>query len=867
MGIYLKQGQRYKVFFKKEYIDSDIEQLWLIINLNKIKIGLGVVYKAPKVCVSSISKVGEVLEDLCLQVDTIIMTGDFNINLLHQNSHDAIYFQNFISDFSLKQYVSSPTRITSTSDSLIDVMCASEDLSLNECDTVDLCNITDHLLIYANFKLEKAKDITKTFQCRDFSSFNMEDFAYDASRIDWTLIDTKDNIDTKLNLLNRFILSLFDLHAPIIDVKPKRYRPPYITYNIRMMIQLKDKAHKRYLKTKTTEHKAYYIDLRNYVNLAIKKEKKAYFDYALKYKNNGSNIWRKLRNWGINSRQNKEIPLELQDVESLNSYYVNVAGETEVNNTLMKFYEQNSFKENVVFNFQEIDNNCIYKALSTIKSEAYGTDNINLKMLTLVLPYCVDVIRNLINFSLKFGVFPNDWKTALILPIPKISTPIEFKDLRPINILPCLSKLLEKIVNTQLKEYLEMNNIIPSVQSGFRKQYGTATALLKVMGDIVNSIDNGNLSILVLLDQSKAFDLVNHKLMIEKLRYIGLSEVPLKWFSSYLTERHQKVKISDNKSSELMLKSGVPQGSILGPILFSIFTFDIPNCFSKCNLHLYADDVQVYISTHILNLEEAVSDINTELSNFSMWCCDNGLKLNPSKSKAIMLGNERVRNKVNLNHLNVRVNDLVIDWVDSTKNLGVVVDNNIKFNEQINNVFKGSFATLKAIYKFKYDINQDTKLLLVRALINPKIEYCSSVYYYHLTAYNKQRLQRIQNACIRFVCCVPFGEHISPYLERLGEMNIFQRITYLFSLFLYKLVKTKIPDYLYNTLILRSYVHNVNVRTDFYTIPQHNTAKFEGSFLYTAPKLLNSLLDIINLPLVSFRNECKLKLQTNTISL
>lgn len=863
----MKQGQRYKIHFKKEYVEPDIEQLWLILNINEIKLGLGVVYKAPKVSVNSLLKISEMLEDLSSKVDYIIMTGDFNINLMNKNSQDAIYFQNLLYDFGLKQYVINPTRITSSSDSIIDVMCASEELSVNDCDTIDLCNITDHQLVYADFKLECVKNNIVTFQCRDFSSFNINDFAYDASRIDWKLISTEDNVNNKLDLLNTYILSLFDLHAPIINIKPKRYRPPYITYNIRKMIQLKNKAHKKYIKTKTPEHKAYYIDLRNYVNLAIKRERKAYFEYSLNHKNKGSNIWTQLRKLGINNKQNKELPPNLHDVQSLNHYYVNVAGETSVNENLIEYYEENRFSENIVFNFQEIDNNCIYKIVNTIKSEAYGTDNINLKMLMLVLPYCVDAIKDIINFCLRHGVFPDNWKTALVLPIPKITTPSEFKDLRPINILPCLSKLLEKIVNFQLKEYLETNSIIPSVQSGFRKQHGTGTALLKVMGDIANNIDKGNLSILILLDQSKAFDVVNHKLIIAKLKYIGLSDVSLNWFSSYLSNRQQKVKINYIESDELTLRSGVPQGSILGPILFSIFTLDVPKCFSKCKLHLYADDVQIYISANITEVERATSDINVELNNFCTWCYDNGLKLNPSKSKAIMLGNERVRKNISLNHLNIRINDTIISWVDSTKNLGLVIDNNVNFSEQVNNVRKGSFAVLKSLYKFKYDMKQETKLLLVKALIYPKIEYCSSVYYYHLTGYNRQRLQRIQNACVRFVCCVPFGEHISPYLERLGEINVFQRVTYLYSLFLYKMIKSERPGYLYNMLTLRSTVHNVNIRNDNYTIPQHNTTKFQGSFLYTAPKLLNYLLDIINHHLGTFKSECRLKLQTDPISL
>lgn len=326
-----------------------------------------------------------------------------------------------------------------------------------------------------------------------------------------------------------------------------------------------------------------------------------------------------------------------------------------------------------------------------------------------------------------------------------------------------------------------------------------------------------------------------------------------------MKERTQKVIVSNLNYSQIgTTKNGVPQGSILGPILFSMYTFDIAYSIKFCHIHLYADDVQLYRACPILEIQNTINLINLDLTSFIQWCSDNGLKVNSNKTTALCIGNDHQRNLICQE--NIVVNDNAIIWVESAKNLGLFLDQTLRFQDHVNHVVKLSYYKLKSIYHLKFQLKEETKLLLVKSLVFPHTDYCSSVYYYFLTNYNQQKLQKIQNACMRFVCCIPYRHHVSPHLDRLCEFNVATRVKYQYIMFLYKLIMYESPQYLFNLLSRRSDSHQVNIRCNSFSTPQHHTSKFEGSFSYKAPQLLNEVQSELNQPLTSFRNKIKIKL-------
>lgn len=629
------------------------------------------------------------------------------------------------------------------------------------------------------------------------------------------------------------------------------------------MIKLKNKAHKKYLKSRMKADKDYYIDIKNYVNSAIKREKTAYMKFQLNSSNKDQKkLWNNLKKWGIHNPCTSSLDkLPEGNINVVNDYFINVAGESQVNNELHAYFRNNRFIQNemVEFKFKEINEDDIYAQLKQIKSNAYGVDGINLKMLNVVIPYCIQIVINIINKSLSLGTVPDIWKSALILPIPKISNPIELNHLRPINILPTFSKLLEKLVSIQFSDYLTSYNIMPRLQSGFRQGHSTSTALIKVVNDIAKNMDNSEITFLVLLDQSKAFDLVNFNLLISKLNYIGVDGVELLWFKNYLNHRSQRVKFNDEYSNSRVTKNGVPQGSILGPILFSTFMLDVPPIFRFSSLHMYADDIQIYISCKAseASVRETINNLNSDLEAFSIWCKENGLRINPQKSVTMCIGNEVLKKPLDIESYDIIVNKDTIKYVQQVKNLGVIIDSSLNFNAHVNNVTKQSFMTLKALYQFKHSLSEDVKMTLMRSLIYPKIDYGSNVYFNFLAEYNKNKLQRIQNACMRFSYCIDYRAHITPHLNNIKELNIRHRMKYLFSIFTYKLHKTATPIYLYELLTKRSDIHDVNIRNNKYNIPQHHTSKFEGCFTYMAAVVLNENFHLLSLSEYQFKSKIK----------
>lgn len=861
LGVYLKNKFDSKIYYKNNQFDTGLEQLWLKIKINKHKVGLCVVYKQPGVNVNCFDEFCNVLEGIYNEVDSIIILGDININLLKKNN-ESNYFQNILTNFNLNQIVKDPTRISKEGESLIDVVCVSNHLKINLCENIEMYDVTDHMMVSCVVSINECftdENGKKFF--RNYSNFNYNLFSNEAFTLNWRQILDVNDINQKVMLLNDNINYLFDKHAPLVEYNPNKKRtPPYITYTIKKMIQLRQKAYKKYLRTRASADKRYYLDLKNYVGQAIKQEKNSYMKYQLQAnQNNPRGLWNKLREWGVKNKKNINscnLPKEISP-NDINKYFVNIAGHSVVDINLLNFYN-NNFLENIPeFKFTLATCTDIYRTINSIKTNAQGIDNINIKMIKIVLPFIVDYLVHIINTSLTTGKFPVVWKTAVVTPCPKIENSLTLNDLRPLNILPTLSKCIEKIVADQLKTFLCQNSILPSVQSGFRNKYSTQTALLKVTDDITEALDNSMVTFIVLLDQSKAFDIVHHELLMAKLKYIGLSEEVLVWFNDYVNGRTQCVKYKNDYSGYQQTISGVPQGSILGPILFSIFIFDIGNVLKHISYHLYADDIQLYISSPVHKLKDSVELINNDLNNFSTWCKQNGLKINPNKSVALCIGSDINLQKINFNTLPIMINNEEIKRAHQSKNLGVILDEKLNFEPHINKIVGTAYMKLKMLNRLKNSLNEQTKFMLVQSLIYPSFDYCLPVYYGFLTQYNKFKLQKIQNACMRFAYGIPYRQHITPYYIIKKEMKLDKRFIYIYGVLLYKLVRSKCPQYLFVKLARKSDIHDVNLRFNNYRIPRHNTTKFKGSFSYNATIILNKITQFLGLSENAFKSTLK----------
>ena len=433
------------------------------------------------------------------------------------------------------------------------------------------------------------------------------------------------------------------------------------------------------------------------------------------------------------------------------------------------------------------------------------------------------------------------------MPLNKVHNPSEYGDLRPLSILPIFSKVLERIMLDQLSVYVNMNSILPGNQSGFRAGHSCSSALLNILDDILRAHDNNRVTVLVLLDFTKAFDTINHDLLLSKLRYFGLSGSAIELIHSFLDGRSQYVSLSDNCSSIMHVASGVPQGSILSPLLYSLYTSGLQDSISYCNYHFYADDTQLYYSFLPKETEEANIKINEDLNSLATAAGKHSLKINPNKSSVLIFGPTEAVSCVRT-LLNVKVDGKTISIVDSAKNLGVIIDSQLKFGNHVKNLIQKAFFKLKLLYSSRHFFDSSTKRFLCDSLILSNFNYCYEVYGVFLSHFWQSKLQRVQNCCLRFIYSIRKHQHISHTLTVANWLNMKNRLHYHTVALIHRVLTEKKPSYLHRKIKFRTDIHNVNIRRkNLICCPKHKLQIFKRSFTYLAFKLYNSIPHVYKL--------------------
>jgi len=402
-------------------------------------------------------------------------------------------------------------------------------------------------------------------------------------------------------------------------------------------------------------------------------------------------------------------------------------------------------------------------------------------MLTEMLHVLLPVLTLMVNSSLTSSVMPDTFKQSLVKPLlKKPSLPQdELKNYRPVSNLPFMSKIVEKAVRNHLTSYLSKNNLMSPVQSAYRAKHSIETALLKVHNDILCAVDRSCGVILVLLDLSAAFDTIDHNVLIRRLsEENGIKGAVLQWIISYFESRYQSVSIKDVVSNPSALCYGVPQGSVLGPEIFSIYTTPIPEIANShsVQVHQYADDTQLYISYPMDSEEKqfsAVSKIEKCISDIASWMKKNKLKLNEDKTELLIVTPSRQRHKNVITHINVCGN--VIMPSSTVRNLGAMFDQSLNMSSQVTSVCKSMYFQLRDIGKIRKYISKGATETLVHALITSRLDLNNALLY---GLPNKEigRLERVQRSAARLVVRIKKYDELGNTLQDLHWLPVHQRI-------------------------------------------------------------------------------------------
>lgn len=821
---------------------NEAEFLFLEITLSHSKVLLGVFY-SPSSSVDYFSSFEYLLENLTPSFNHTIIMGDFNTCLLKNDSR-AYRLKSVASACNLNILPLQATHFfPNCNPSLLDLILVSSPEHVSKFGQHTADAFSFHNLLYLSYKIRPPKLKRRILMQRNFGAIDMDRLRKDASECDWSSIANIGCVNIQIQEFNQLVLDLYDRHAPIRPVRVRHLPAPWLTEDIRAIINKKNNTKTKFKKD-PDRYRDNYVRIRNLCNKMCREAQRRHIHKSVE---NGdpAKVWKFLKSLGVGKKHNESSTSI--DIENLNRHFCS-SSIVVPNDKLKTLYYLSSLPtpDYTPFVFGQLSDCDVERSLLSISSNALGTDNISRAMIMPILDILLPTITFLFNNSLSSGIFPHIWKEAFIIPLPKKNIPTVFSDYRPISILPFLSKALEKLVHQQLNLFLSKNNLLNPLQSGFRAGHSTTTALVKISDDIRFGMDSSELTVLTLLDFSNAFNTVDFDILLQLMTSLNISPTAIEWFRSYLVGRRQRIRINDSLSSWCSTSAGVPQGGVLSPLLFALFINNITSQL-RSSYHLYADDLQIYCRAPLINISVAVNTINEDLERISVWSKSYGLAVNPTKTQVIIIGSPSYISRMALNDLpSVVFNGMKLNYSDRVKNLGICFDSTLSWSPQIAEISRRMFAATGSLYRLRKVLPMDTKIALAHTLLLPILDYADSCYS-NVTEEQLNKLERLQNLCIRFIFGLRKYDHVSQYRTRLKWLSIrLRRNWHILSLLYSILFNPVTPHYLKERFMFlgESNSNSYSLRsTDNLQliIPTHSSSFYSKSFSVQAVRLWNSL--------------------------
>ena len=527
--------------------------------------------------------------------------------------------------------------------------------------------------------------------------------------------------------------------------------------------------------------------------------------------------------------------------------------------SVKSYYEKTLAPTTRKFNISQIEEQDILEILQSLSLEkSAGIDNIPSRFLKDGANILAKPICQICNLSIKFSLFPKQCKVAKIKPLFKKGSKTDPKNYRPISLLPLISKIIERVVFNQTQEFLQNRGLICRYQSGFRKNYSTDLCLSYLCDKIKKGFDSSLFTGMILIDLQKAFDTINHDILIMKMKYLGFSEKAMSWFASYLSLREFRVNINQSLSDSGTITCGVPQGSILGPLLFLLYINDIPQAVD-CEILLYADDTCLLFQHK--DVKEIERQLNKNFSSLCEWFVDNKLSIHfgEDKTKCILFGNKYKIKNAEL--LNIEYNNIKIKQYKKVTYLGCILDATLSGESMALNVLNKINSRLKFLKRQENFLDITLRRLLCNAMIQPFFDYACSAWYPNLNKSIQDRLQSAQNKCIKF--CLKIGQRTSVKkkdFEAINWLNVHDRFLQVIASTVFRFFKNCIPEYM-DEIYFPADQEGMSTRFSYQKlqIPRRKTKMGMKSLSYMAPSFWNTLPKPLKLSITlnSFKHKLK----------
>ena len=846
-------------------LSPGIECLTLELNLRKSKWLILSIYRNPR-----LQKLKPFLEELTKVLDhygalyeNLLIFGDFNEEISQTN------MSNFLDSFSLKNLIKNPTCFKSIKGRCIDLILTNRPLCFKKTGSFETGISDYHHLIYSMFKASFKKAPPKIIEYRSFRKFDETCFRSDLSRnLDCDFSDFESFSNTFENIL--------DAHAPMKKRTIRGNQKPHITKAVRKAIMVRSFYKNKANKTGNPFYKNLYRKQKNYiVNLNRKAKRKYFRDLGT-----SENFWKSAKPYFSKKVQHHEKIFLLDDsneliddeatiAETFNDYFVNIASylglktsesslpeDPEVDPhenhpSILRILE--SMSENKSFSFSEVTPEDIHGVMLKLNQDKSVSGPFSTKLVKMVSDILSGPLSKLINLAFTSSEFPQSLKKARVTPVYKKEDKFLKKNYRPISILPVFSKIYERIIHDQLSSYFD--SIFDSRLCGFRAKHSTQHALIKMIGQWHQSLDTSGKVGAVLMDLSKAFDCIDHKLLLAKLKAYGLDTKSLDLLKCYLSNRYQRTKIGSQYSEWLEITLGVPQGSILGPLLFNIFINDLFLFIVKASICNFADDNTLHSCAE--TLAEVISNLEFDLEIILVWFSNNYLEANPGKFQMLVLG---ARNTV----VEISVGNVKISPTDSVELLGIIIDKDLSFSAHINSLCSIARSRIWSLNRIRNLLIFDQRKLIFNAYVMSIFNYAPIIWMFcNKTTY--EEITKVHKRALRILLC-DFQNNYECLLQ-IAECKTVHEIHLRFLLCeVYKSQKKLNPEFMQEVYASKTIKFNLRNKV-LMSIPKATSQRFgTQSFLFRGSLLWNQISESIKLKpsIESFKSQLKKENLSNT---
>ena len=706
------------------------------------KLLIGEIYKPPNTSIVDFcTKMEALLSKINGENAVCYLMGDYNINLLKADVHAPTNdFLDLIVSNGYVPLINRPTRVTEFTATLIDQVFTNAIDTLNPSRYINgiiYSDVSDHFPIIHICKThEKSLPDKGIYSFQDMSDCNLSKLKQSLGNADWSCLYNELDANVCYDKFECIFDKVYKKCIPVRKGNQKDRDKPWMSVGMINSVKRKNKLYHMYLKHPNATTEARYKAYKNKLNHVLRVSKRRYINDQLNsYIGDMKNTWRVLNTIIDNKNRVSRLPerfncgdVTLDDplkiANHFNEYFVNMGPNmaksmSKTNIDPLLYVEEQTSK----FTLESISERELSIVMNGLKDTSPGYDGFKAKAVIYTKNELLRPLCHIINRSLEQGLFPTRLKHAIVTPIHKDGERTVVKNYRPISVLSVFSKLYERVMYNQLLSYLDVNNLLYKHQYGFRSGHSTDQALIHMTDNIRNALDKNEHFIGVFMDLAKAFDSLNHHILLGKLQRYGLEQHgnAYKWLSSYLHDRYQQVKFNGVLSNKSRVKCGVPQGSQLGPLLFLLFINDLCKSSDILTFILFADDTNAFIKGK--DITNTINVLNAELVKVAIWFHANQLSLNIKKTKYMIFSN-----KQSMSNHSVNIRGVELECVPSIKFLGVMVDNKLSWKEHIMYIRNKLSKSIAILYKVNRVLSTNCKLQLYKSFIQPHLIYCNIVW-------------------------------------------------------------------------------------------------------------------------------------------